>query len=156
GRLRLGPPSAVDLPPGRRPDWCSQSGDGQRLALHTEPSGEVIFLDLARPGRRRRTLRENALYRPAISPDGRWVVTGTWNGYACKVWDAQTGRHVQDLPARNAQATFSPDQRWLVIGTSQEYAFHQLEAGRWQCRRRQPRDTGVPWAGLVAFTRDAR
>src|SRR5262249_34954077 len=67
-----------------------------------------------------------------------------------------TGRCVQDFPARNARPTFSPDDRWLVFGTIQEYAFHQLEAGRWQCRRRLPRTKGVPWAGLVSFTRDVR
>src|SRR5262249_13273633 len=66
--LRLGPAQALDLPPGCRPDWCSQSRDGQRLALRTDPSGQVIFLDLARPGRRPRCLRENALYCATISP----------------------------------------------------------------------------------------
>src|SRR5207247_3669386 len=90
------------------------------------------------------------------SPDGRWVATGTWNGYACKVWDAQTGRCLQELPARIAQPAFSPDNRWLVLGTFQEYAFHQLEGDRWECRRRLPRGKGTSRAGLVAFTQDAQ
>jgi WD40 repeat protein/Flp pilus assembly protein TadD len=155
--LRLGPAQALDLPPGFQPDWCAQSGDGQRVAFHKFSSGEVILLDLARPRRRSRSLRDAGLWCPAISPDGRWVATGTWNGYACKVWDAQTGRCLQDLPARITRPVFSPDNRWLVIETFQEYAFHQLEGGRWQCRRRLPRDKGAASsAGLVAFTRDAQ
>src|SRR5262249_5311504 len=89
GCLRLGPAQALDLPPGCQPDWCTLSRDGQRLAVHNESSGEAIFLDLARPRRRPRSVRENAQWYAAISPDGRWVATGTWNGYACKVWDAQ-------------------------------------------------------------------
>src|SRR5262249_7752742 len=97
--LRLGPARAVDLPPGRQPDWGTQGRDGQRLALHFESSGEALFLDLVKPRRRPRSVKENALWCAAISPDGRWIATGTWNGYACKVWDAQTGRRVQDLPA---------------------------------------------------------
>jgi tetratricopeptide (TPR) repeat protein len=93
---------------------------------------------------------------PAISPDGRWLASGTWNGYTCKVWDVQTGGCLQDLPARNARTAFSPDNRWLVIGDIQQYAIHQLHEGRWQCSRRLPRDKGAASAGLVAFPRDAR
>ena len=154
GRLRLGPVQALDLPPGYQPDVCTLSRDGQRLALQTESSGAILF-DLARPHRRPRFLRA-AGFGAAISPDGRWVATGIWNGSACKVWDAQTGRHLQDLPAQNARTAFSPDNRWLVIETTQEYAFHQLEEDQWQCRQRLPRDNGAWSAGLVAFTRDAQ
>jgi tetratricopeptide (TPR) repeat protein len=92
----------------------------------------------------------------AISPDGRWVATGTGNGYACKVWDARTGRRLEDFPARNARPAFSPDNRWFVIGTFQEYAFHQLKAGRWESQWRRPRDKGAASAALVAFPRDAQ
>jgi serine/threonine protein kinase/WD40 repeat protein/Flp pilus assembly protein TadD len=154
--VRLGPAQALHLPSGCQPKECTQSWDGQRLALHTHSSGEAIFLNLATPRRRPRSVRENALSYAAISPDGRWVATGTWNGYACKVWDAQTGRCLQELPARIARPAFSPDNRWLVIGTFLEYSFHQLEGSRWQCRRRLPRDKGASSAGLVAFTRDAQ
>jgi serine/threonine protein kinase/WD40 repeat protein/Flp pilus assembly protein TadD len=156
GCLRLGPAQALDLPPGCRPGWYSPSRDGQRAALLSESSEEVLFLDLARPRRRPRSVNERAVYSAAISPDGRWVATGTWNGYHCKVWDAQTGRGLQDFPARVARAAFSPDHRWFVIGTIQEYAVHQLEAGRWECRRRLPRDQGAASPGLVAFTWDAQ
>jgi serine/threonine protein kinase/WD40 repeat protein/Flp pilus assembly protein TadD len=155
-RLQLGPAQILDLPYGCQPDECTQSRDGQRLALHTQSSGEAIFLDLAKPRRRLRSVRVNALWNAVISPDGRWIATGTWNGYACKVWDAQTGRCLQDLPARIARPAFSPDNRWLVLGTFQEYAFHQLEGDRWECRRRLARDKGAARAGLAAFTRDAR
>jgi WD40 repeat protein/Flp pilus assembly protein TadD len=154
--LRIGPPRALDLPPGCRLVQCTQSRDGQRLALHTRSSGEAIFLDLAKPRRQPRSVREHALWCAAISPDGRWITTGNWNGYACKVWDAQTGRFLQDLPARNALPAFSPDNRWLVIGTQREYAFHQFESDRWQCRRREARDKATTRAGLVAFTRDSQ
>jgi serine/threonine protein kinase/WD40 repeat protein len=156
GCLRIGPPRAVNLPPGCRPVQCTQSRDGQRLALHTRSSGEAIFLDLAKPQRRPRFVRANALWCAAISPDGRWIATGTWNGYACKIWDAPTGRCLQELPARNALPAFSPDNRWLVMGTREEYAFHALVGDQWKCSRRQSRDKGAASPGLVAFTRDAQ
>jgi WD40 repeat protein/Flp pilus assembly protein TadD len=156
GCLRLGPAQALDLPPGFQPDWCAQSSNGRRVAVHRFLSGEVILLDLARPQRRSRLLQDAGLWCPAISPDGRWLATGTWNGYACKVWDAQTGGCLQDFPARIARPTFSPDHRWLVIGSLEEYAFHQLEEGRWQCRWRLQRDKGASSPGLIASTQDAQ
>jgi WD40 repeat protein/Tfp pilus assembly protein PilF len=154
--LRLGPPRTIVLPADCRPTRCSQSRDGRRLALCTESPGKAVFVDLARPWRKPRSAAEPALWRAAISPDGRWVATGTWNGYACKVWDTRNGRCLQDLAARNALPAFSPDNRYLVIGAFQEYAFHELDGGRWRCSRRVPRDHGSASAGLVAFTRDAR
>jgi serine/threonine protein kinase/WD40 repeat protein/Flp pilus assembly protein TadD len=154
--LRVGPPRAVDLPPRCEPVQCTQSRDGQRIAIHTRTSGEAIFLDLAKPWRQPRSVRENGLWCAAVSPDGRWIVTGTWNGFACKVWEAHTSRCLQDLPARQAMPAFSPDNRWLVNGAFQEYAFHEFDGSRWQCRRQQPREKGTAFAGLVAFTADAR
>jgi WD40 repeat protein/Flp pilus assembly protein TadD len=155
GRLRLGPARSLDVPPGYQPDECAESRDGQWLALKVR-SSEVLLLDLTRPRRRPRLVREGGLYTAAISPDGRWAATGTWNGYACKVWEARTGRRLQDLPARNARPAFSPDGRWLVIGTFEKYEFHQLDRDRWRSIRSVPRTKGAAAAGLVAFTRDAR
>jgi Flp pilus assembly protein TadD len=96
----------------------------------------------------------NELLDATMSPDGRWVVTGTNNGYACKVWDARSGRHVQDIPARMARPAFSPDGRWLVIGTFEKYEFRRLEGDRWQSIRSSPREKGAAGAGLVAFAPD--
>ena len=54
-----------------------------------------------------------------ISPDGRWVATGTFNDPGrpgAVVWDALTGKPVQEIPAlpRNCDVDFSPDSRWLI------------------------------------------
>jgi serine/threonine protein kinase/WD40 repeat protein/Flp pilus assembly protein TadD len=154
GRLRLGPARAFDLPAARQPEECARSRDGQRLAVRTQ-AGELIFVDLART-RRRPRLVGGGLWSTAISPDGRWVVAGTWNGYACQVWDARTGRCLQDLPARNARTAFSPDDRWLVVATFEKYEFHRLDGDRWRSIRSLPRTKGASSPGLVAFTRDAR
>jgi WD40 repeat protein/tRNA A-37 threonylcarbamoyl transferase component Bud32 len=54
----------------------------------------------------------------AVSPDGRWVATGTHTfreGAGAKVWAAQSGQHVRDLPiAGGSQVGFSPDSTWLL------------------------------------------
>jgi serine/threonine protein kinase/WD40 repeat protein/Tfp pilus assembly protein PilF len=154
--LRLGHPRMIEQPPGCRPTRCTQSQDGRRLAIYEQSTGKAIFLDLARRRRRLHCITEPSLWHAAISPDGRWVATGTWNGYSCKVRDARTGRCLQDLPARNALPAFSPDNRWLVIGAFQDYSFYQLDGDRWRCSRRLQRDTAAASAGLVAFTPDAQ
>jgi serine/threonine protein kinase/WD40 repeat protein len=54
----------------------------------------------------------------SVSPDGRWVATGTHGyreGAGTKVWDAQRGQHVADLPiASGSTVRFSPDSKWLL------------------------------------------
>lgn len=52
----------------------------------------------------------------AVSPDGRWVATGSHGvreGVGAKVWDAG-GTLVTDLPLEDARVWFSPDGRWLL------------------------------------------
>jgi serine/threonine protein kinase/WD40 repeat protein len=55
----------------------------------------------------------------AVSSDGRWVATGShWfrEGSGVKIWDAQNGEHVADLPIASGlcAARFSPDSKWLL------------------------------------------
>jgi hypothetical protein len=54
----------------------------------------------------------------AVSPNGRWVATGSHSHQAvvgAKVWDAQSGKHVADLPiAGGCTVGFSPDSKWLL------------------------------------------
>jgi WD40 repeat protein len=52
----------------------------------------------------------------AVSPDGRWVATGSQEGTGARVWDARTGDPVKDLvPGEGwVRVAFSPDGRWLA------------------------------------------
>src|SRR5262249_41221489 len=54
----------------------------------------------------------------AVSPDGRWVATGSHElhqGPGAKIWDAQTGNLVQELPVAGlCSVRFSPDGKWLL------------------------------------------
>ena len=70
----------------------------------------------------------------ALSPDGRWVATGS-HGYSnVKVWDARTGRLVCDFPESPRRSLgLSPDGHWLAIGRADQ-GWELLESGTWASR----------------------
>jgi tetratricopeptide (TPR) repeat protein len=91
------------------------------------------------------------LERLDLSPDGRWVATGTWQGNGVKVWDARRGTLVREVAVQgSADVLFSPDGRWLVTASGDEYAIWDI--GSWSRRLQIPRNhaTGLP--GKVAFS----
>jgi serine/threonine protein kinase/WD40 repeat protein len=52
-----------------------------------------------------------------VSPDGRWVATGSHGNVNVKIWNAATGDLVRELPTDGlAYVVFSGDGRWLVTG----------------------------------------
>jgi serine/threonine protein kinase/WD40 repeat protein len=116
GRMRVGPPSSVG-------GFSSISaipavGDGARLiAIPSFDSGTLLKV---RDAKEPRMLgpQSNVRYC-AISPDERWVATGShWlpaDGAGAKIWDAATGEHVADLPVGGRCGVgFDPGGRWLV------------------------------------------
>jgi WD40 repeat protein len=73
----------------------------------------------------------------AVSPDGRWVATGSHTyreGAGVKVWDAQNGQHAADLPIATGAVGvgFSPDSKWLLYGG--ESSFSMSHEGTEECR----------------------
>jgi hypothetical protein len=54
----------------------------------------------------------------AVSPDGRWVATGSHgarHGPGAMVWDASTGQLVRELPVSAfCRVSFSPNGKWLL------------------------------------------
>src|SRR4030095_6872721 len=60
----------------------------------------------------------------AASTDGKWVAAGYWNGPNARLWDAQTGKLVRQLPTLGSTlVAFTPDSRWLVSGAPDGYRF---------------------------------
>ncbi len=93
--------------------------------------------------------------RFAISPDGRWAVTGFGIGTEDHpmVWDAQTGALVATLPFRSAVVAFSPDGRRL--GTAGTATFGIWSVGDWQLLNSFNRDEAGVTQGSLAFIRDS-
>ena len=95
------------------------SQDGGTIAVAMFNDGGLVFD--ARNPRRARWLRPHRDVRQiAMSPDGRWVVTGTHGGNdGMKLWDTLTGRLIHDFPGVSDEVSgvwaFSLDGRWLAV-----------------------------------------
>jgi WD40 repeat protein/tetratricopeptide (TPR) repeat protein len=110
------------------------SASGRVLA---EPLGRgALVSDRDRPGRRVMLGPQYDVRHCAVSPDGRWVFTGshTADGHSspAHVWEAATGRHVHAPPLEGcSRAVFSSDGRWLAI-TNEHQGSTLWETGTWR------------------------
>jgi serine/threonine protein kinase/WD40 repeat protein len=124
-------------------------------------SGRVLAIDLRDRMKQPRVVNRQArMWRLALSPDGRFLASSTWNGSNVEVCELnrdatenESAVRVATLPARTATMAFSPDGRWLVVSSNGEYSFYDV--GTWGLRHRLPygRDTAL---GALAFSPDSR
>jgi serine/threonine protein kinase/WD40 repeat protein len=110
---RLGPPQRLALPPTSRTQLAC-SLDGQVLASADGEGGWV--LRSGRPASLIRLKPHKEARAIAVSPNGRYVVTGSQQGSGARVWDARTGRLEKELISaeEHVRVRFSPDGRWLA------------------------------------------
>jgi WD40 repeat protein len=88
-----------------------------------------------------------------MSPDGRLIATGAWQGTGVNVYEARTGRLVKALPVEGfTDVRFSPDGQWLATATG---AISQVwRVGAWQPALVVRREDPEAPEGSVAFTPD--
>ncbi len=152
--LTLGPPRL--LAPGRALaaadfHWLADAG---ALAVADHVHGRVLTVPLAGRGKAVVLGPHPKTQNLAVSPDGRWIASGHFQGSVVKVWDARGARLVKEWPAANVFVAFSPDGHWLVTGTNQEYRFY--EVGTWRRRHRVAREDAGSTLGPMAFSPDGR
>jgi WD40 repeat protein len=95
----------------------------------------------------------------SLSSDGRLLATSTWSGNAegigVKVWDAETGAVVTELPVDgNSSVLFSCSGKWLVTGSPVEYRF--WEVGSWKPRHAIVRNGAAEMMGYMACSPDGK
>jgi len=113
--LRIGPPLKLSLPGSQNVLACSR--DGSVIASPQLFQGGLV-LHLDRPERPVRLTDHEDVRYIAVSPDGRWVATGSHGASAqVKVWEAQSGNLDKELSVEpGATVGFSPNGKWLVTG----------------------------------------
>jgi WD40 repeat protein len=157
--LQVGPPQTVagyagtsDYPPA-----VCWGPAGDRLAIKDPvASDRAVVLNREQPAVFR---GHSVIFSLALSPDGRWLAAGSWQGDGVTVWDQATGQRVAQPAgsrpgANSTTVAFSPDGRWLVVGGQAEYRF--WATGSWQAGLVLARDHLEPTPGPLAFTRDGR
>jgi hypothetical protein len=152
--IRLGPRQPIHPAGNTALVYGSSTPDGGRIAMAVANAGETRVIerqDLEKVV----TLRTHPGARyVSISPNGKWVATGTWQGSGVKVWDAESGGLVQELPEpAHATVLFSPDGRWLVTAGVD---YHIWDTGSWRAGPEISLSTKNPVVGVMAFSPDSQ
>ncbi|MFN0055795.1 MAG: WD40 repeat domain-containing serine/threonine protein kinase [Planctomycetales bacterium] len=138
------------------PHRMRASADGRYVVLAMPRAAGAIVVDTHDSIRVRVLDGQPSCQFVAISPNGRWVATGSWAWdppVPVRIWDNESGRLVREI-AEGAYATlnFTPDGRWLVLGSQQEFRFWEVET--WTKGHAISRSSHL--VGACAFTRDGR
>jgi WD40 repeat protein len=128
GATRLGPPRCLPFA-GLAAGQVACSRDGDVVAGAQGWGALVLRAD--RPDQLLRLEPHRGAHAVAVSPDGRWVATGSQDGAGARVWDARSGDPVKDLVPDEGwvRVAFSPDGRWLATRGSR---LRLWEVGSWQ------------------------
>jgi tetratricopeptide (TPR) repeat protein len=117
----------------------------------------AVVVDLQKPTTPVCFLAHEAIGHIAMSADGRWVATAadtaTDEVKVVKVWEADSGRQVTQLPVTAGRMAFSPDSQWLVTGGTDSFRFWRT--GSWEAGVviARPHELG---GGALAFSHDGR
>jgi serine/threonine protein kinase/WD40 repeat protein/Tfp pilus assembly protein PilF len=150
GQLRLGPPVPIAHVPGT--EARAVTADGAIVVLSNFNQGAMILHRGAREMLLPTGPQDDVRYA-ALSPDGRWVATGShWcsSGVGIKVWNAATGRLEKPFTEVSGLVQFSPDGRWLLAGY---YSISLWHTGTWE---KGPPVQAAGESRFAAFSPDSR
>jgi eukaryotic-like serine/threonine-protein kinase len=146
GLLKVGPP--LRLAESSVQDRWGQSGDGRVVAIPNSSAGATV-LHLDQPQKRMVLAPQRDVRSCAVSPDGRWVATGSLGALeegGAKVWDAVTGQLIKTLPVAGlCHVGFTLDGRWLATASAVDHQCHLWAAGSWKAG---PKIPSLSWFAL--------
>jgi signal transduction histidine kinase len=147
--VRLGVPRHITLPKTDHVDSAGVMRTGQKATLQLTDT-EVAVVDLQKTNDIQIFQKSTYPTSPALSPDGRWVVTGTFHGPGSFLWDAATGRKIQQLATGNANPLFSPDGKTLLLAGDNQYTL--FETGTWKPLQRISTDNQGDLPGIAGYS----
>ena len=133
--------------------YGSMTADEKVIAAVQANTDEARVVHLSHPETALNLSGHPGMRHISISPDGRWVATGTWDGVGVRIWDGERGTLARELPIpASADVLFSPDGRWLVTGGSE---YEWWEAGSWRPGPRVRLPSKNFPHGVMAFSPDS-
>ena len=155
GRLHMGLPRAIRVPPDTRYESVRVAAKGDSLALIA--ASKVMTLDMVK-GSPPRMIGEHLRGQYLdLSPDGHWAATSTFKGADIKVWDLTARGAVPAVAAfpggDRAFVRFSRDGRWLVVNELVRSVRYFYRVGTWELARQE---TLTPGDNGLASTEDGR
>ncbi len=130
--------------------WGALHPDGRRVII---TNAATLAVDLLTGEETRLADAYVGMERPAVSPDGRWLFSGTWQGDPARVLDLRSGRSALAFDRRSVRGSISPDGQW--IGISLPGLFRLYRIGEWRTPRTLDWPDGtVDLAGASAFSHD--
>src|SRR5262249_50335437 len=130
--------------------------DGRRVAVSDRARGQVLVLGLQGQGETLALPGHPGIARVVISPDGRWVASGTWGGPArVRVAAVESKQVVWEFPAPGTKtwAAFSPDGKWLATCGDE---CRLWKVGTWQLEKIIPREPTLGVTNYADFSPDGR
>lgn len=146
----LGPPKLIEQA-SEGIQYVSWDRAGTALGLTLGDLQRFTVVDPGFPSQRKWVGSQTNVNELALSPDGRWLATGTWQPTTVKIWEARNGRFVRELTERSHYPVFSPDGRWL--GVHERGGYRLFEVGTWKPGPSIPMDWDT---GRLAFSPDSR
>ena len=93
-----------------------------------------------------------AMSRIAVSPDGEWVASGTWQGVGVRLWDSRTGARSRPVRERTERHGGLYARR-QVAGGGRHGAYRFWEVGTWKHSHDIPVRSLIGWRSRATVPR---
>ncbi len=150
---QLGEPTLVSVPPETKPIKVAIDRPGNRLLVGGN-NGSAYLYDLEKETPPLVFSGQRGLDTLAFSPDGKRIATGTWDGVGVRIWDAATGKTLQQIPSLDADVGYTADGQWLVISSVSGHSFWHTSSNA--VLKTFSREEGEQNVGRMAFLPDGK
>jgi serine/threonine protein kinase/WD40 repeat protein len=151
-RLALAAAETVFTAPDWRIEGFAVSPDGTQFAVAHD--SQLTLVDPRAPDRFTHLTNASIPRSPTFSPDGKWLVAGTFHGRGLQIWELPAGTPGPVLNTGNVFTRFSPDGTRLLAATSAGLIV--FETGTWKVLFKLPSEAASDLPGRAAWSANGR